>query len=84
MHRVECFLGQSSKICILIQVILLRLTQVILSYIIWKDLRTTPRRLLLYLAVCDLVTAMFNVVGLAMGDRRLTDNDSPTTECLIQ
>lgn len=51
---------------------------IILTYIIWSDLRTTPRRLLLYLSVSDWLSA----VSYAFGVWRVFHTDS--LDCVIQ
>ena len=38
-------------------------TMIMLSYLFFKDLRTTSRKMLVYLSCCDLVTASGNAVG---------------------
>ena len=43
---------------------------IIMSFVLWRDLRTTTRRLLVYLSVCDLVTALFNLIGLSTSQAR--------------
>lgn len=51
---------------------------IILTYIIWSDLRTTPRRLLVYLSVSDWLSA----VSYAFGVWRVFRTDS--LECVAQ
>ncbi|XP_044065865.1 G-protein coupled receptor 157 isoform X2 [Siniperca chuatsi] len=51
---------------------------IVLTYIIWSDLRTTPRRLLVYLSVSDLLSA----VSYAFGVWRVFHTDS--LDCVIQ
>ena len=43
---------------------------IISTYVLWKDLRTTTRRLLVYLSACDFVTALFNLIGLLTSQSR--------------
>jgi G protein-coupled receptor 157 len=43
---------------------------IIASYILWHDLRTTTRKLLVYLSICDLITAIFNFIGLVTSQSR--------------
>lgn len=51
---------------------------IILTYIAWSDLRTTPRRLLVYLSVSDCLSA----VSYAYGVWRVFQTDS--VECVVQ
>ncbi|XP_070695617.1 G-protein coupled receptor 157 [Pempheris klunzingeri] len=51
---------------------------IILTYIIWSDLRTTPRRLLVYLSVSDWLSA----VSYAFGVWRVFHTDS--LDCVVQ
>ncbi|KAF3696785.1 G-protein coupled receptor 157 [Channa argus] len=51
---------------------------VILTYIIWPDLRTTPRKLLVYLSVSDWLSA----VSYAFGVWKVFKTDS--VECIVQ
>eukprot|EP00042_Codosiga_hollandica_P040621 m.352146 g.352146 ORF g.352146 m.352146 type:complete len:319 (+) comp55910_c0_seq1:303-1259(+) len=54
---------------------------IFLSYFLWKDIRSPPRRLLVYLAFCDLLTAMFNIIGLGL---KYDPANSRSTSCVIQ
>lgn len=51
---------------------------IILTFIAWSDLRTTPRKLLVYLSVSDWLSA----VSYAVGVWRVFHTDSPG--CIIQ
>ncbi|XP_062397594.1 G-protein coupled receptor 157 [Sardina pilchardus] len=51
---------------------------IILTYIIWADLRTTPRKLLVFLSVADLLSA----VSYAYGVWKIFDGDS--LDCIVQ
>ncbi|XP_037627968.1 G-protein coupled receptor 157 [Sebastes umbrosus] len=51
---------------------------IILTYVIWSDLRTTPRRLLVYLSVSDWLSA----VSYAFGVWRVFRTDS--LDCVVQ
>lgn len=51
---------------------------IILTYVIWSDLRTTPRRLLVYLSVADWLSA----VSYAFGVWRVFRSDS--IDCIVQ
>ncbi|GAA6222877.1 probable G-protein coupled receptor 157 [Lates japonicus] len=51
---------------------------IILTYIIWSDLRTTPRKLLVYLSVADWLSA----VSYAFGVWRVFHTDS--VDCVVQ
>lgn len=51
---------------------------IILTYIIWADLRTTPRKLLVYLSVSDWLSA----VSYAFGVWKVFHSDS--LDCVIQ
>lgn len=59
-------------------------TLIILSYVIWADTRAVSRKLLVYLSVCDLFTATFNLVGVLAGEAALTDDGQPSTLCQVQ
>ena len=51
------------------------------SYLAWKDLRTTTRKLLVYLSICDLSTALFNFIGLSQS---VAAKQSNTDVCIAQ
>ncbi|KAM6924395.1 G-protein coupled receptor 157 [Xenentodon cancila] len=51
---------------------------IILTFVVWADLRTTPRRLLVYLSVSDWLSAVSYAVGVGRGFR------SDSTECVAQ
>ena len=51
------------------------------SYLAWKDLRTTTRKLLVYLSICDLSTALFNFIGLSQSVEAKLSN---TNICIAQ
>ncbi|XP_071332074.1 G-protein coupled receptor 157 [Trachinotus anak] len=51
---------------------------IVLTYIVWSDLRTTPRRLLVYLSVSDWLSA----VSYAFGVWRVFQTDS--VDCIVQ
>lgn len=51
---------------------------IILTYIIWSDLRTTPRKLLVYLSVSDWLSA----VSYAFGVWKVFHKDS--LDCVVQ
>lgn len=51
---------------------------IILTYIIWSDLRTTPRKLLVYLSVSDWLSA----VSYAFGAWRVFRTNS--VDCIVQ
>lgn len=51
---------------------------IILTYIIWPDLRTTPRKLLVYLSVSDWLSAL----SYGFGVGKIFRTDSP--ECVAQ
>ncbi|XP_034445647.1 G-protein coupled receptor 157 [Hippoglossus hippoglossus] len=51
---------------------------IILTYVLWADLRTTPRRLLVFLSVADWLSA----VSYAFGVWSVFRSDSP--ECVVQ
>lgn len=51
---------------------------IILTYILWSDLRTTPRRLLVFLSASDWLSA----VSYAFGVWRVFRTDSP--DCVVQ
>eukprot|EP01125_Pyxidicula_operculata_P003370 TRINITY_DN1402_c0_g3_i1.p1 TRINITY_DN1402_c0_g3~~TRINITY_DN1402_c0_g3_i1.p1 ORF type:complete len:156 (+),score=12.79 TRINITY_DN1402_c0_g3_i1:40-507(+) len=50
---------------------------IIVSYILWKDLRSNLRLLLVYLSVCDFFTATGNIVGALI-------LPSESIECVVQ
>lgn len=51
---------------------------IIFTYIVWSDLRTTPRKLLVYLSISDLLSA----TSYAYGVWRIFETDS--TDCIVQ
>lgn len=51
---------------------------IILTYVIWSDLRTTPRKLLVFLSVSDLMSAIAYSVGVWM----VFEEDS--WDCVLQ
>ncbi|XP_066547709.1 G-protein coupled receptor 157 isoform X2 [Amia ocellicauda] len=51
---------------------------IIFSYIVWKDLRTKPRRLLVFLSVADLISALSYFYGVL----RVFESDS--WDCVLQ
>uniref|UniRef100_A0A3Q4B264 Uncharacterized protein n=1 Tax=Mola mola TaxID=94237 RepID=A0A3Q4B264_MOLML len=51
---------------------------IILTYLVWPDLRTVPRRLLVYLSVSDWLSA----VSYAFGVWRVSHSNSP--DCIVQ
>lgn len=59
------------------------------TFLLFPDLRVTSRRLLCYLSLADLLTAVFNMVGVLSSREDLEHTDaagkpSPTTLCIVQ
>lgn len=59
---------------------------IFVSYAAWRDIRTVSRKLLVYLSLCDFVTALFNIVGVMSRLDQLEDrgDHAPTALCVTQ
>ncbi|XP_030625706.1 G-protein coupled receptor 157 [Chanos chanos] len=77
-NRTEVFVYEQIVILISCALSLLGSLLIICTYIIWTDLRTTPRKLLVFLSVTDLLSALSYSYGVG----RIFDSNS--VECITQ
>uniref|UniRef100_A0A3P8TUQ5 G protein-coupled receptor 157 n=1 Tax=Amphiprion percula TaxID=161767 RepID=A0A3P8TUQ5_AMPPE len=77
-NQTEVYLSEQVIVLFSCALSFLGSSLIILTYIIWSDLRTTPRRLLVYLSVADWLSA----VSYAFGVWRVFRSDS--VDCVVQ
>ncbi|KAM9752202.1 G-protein coupled receptor 157 isoform 2-T2 [Menidia menidia] len=77
-NQTELYLSEQVVVLCTCALSFLGSSLIILTYIIWSDLRTTPRKLLVYLSVSDWLSA----VSYAFGVWRVFRTDSP--DCVAQ
>uniref|UniRef100_A0A8C6VX94 G protein-coupled receptor 157 n=6 Tax=Nothobranchius TaxID=28779 RepID=A0A8C6VX94_NOTFU len=77
-NRTEVFVSEQVVVLCTCVLSFLGSSLIIITYIIWSDLRTTPRKLLAYLSVTDLLSA----VSYAYGVWRAFLTDS--VDCVVQ
>ncbi|MGH0121728.1 UNVERIFIED_CONTAM: hypothetical protein FKN15_000200 [Acipenser sinensis] len=76
--RTEVFLYERAVILISCFLSFLGSCLIIFTYMLWADLRTKPRKLLVFLSVADLLSAVSYFYGV------LRDFDSDSWDCVLQ
>lgn len=77
-NRTEVFVYEQVVILISCALSFLGSLLIIITYIIWADLRTTPRKLLVFMSVADLLSA----ISYSFGVWKIFDEDS--LDCIVQ